>query len=115
METTIYLIRHSTKLDPAILNNENNTEYYQNRREKIILSIEGEKRADILSDELEFKNLDVIYSSNYARTIQTAKYFAEKQNLVINVEPRFGERKIGIVPEDAKFVTQYYDENYKNP
>ena len=45
--TTVYLIRHSRKLSNELVNHENNNEYYQNRREKIVLSIEGEKRAEL--------------------------------------------------------------------
>ena len=46
--TTVYLIRHSRKLSNELVNNENNNEYYQNRREKIVLSVEGERRAVVL-------------------------------------------------------------------
>ena len=92
--TTVYLIRHSRKIANELINNEKNSEYYQNRREKIILSVEGEKRAEILSKEKEFDGLDIIYSSNYARTLQTAKYFAENRNMIIHVDERFNERKL---------------------
>ena len=43
--TTVYLIRHSKKLSNELVNHENNNEYYQNRREKIVLSIEGGKKS----------------------------------------------------------------------
>ena len=56
--TTVYLIRHSRKLVNEFVDYENDNEYYQNRREKIVLSVEGEKRAEILSIEnLEFNSL----------------------------------------------------------
>ena len=67
--TTVYLIRHSEKIDNKLLDNSNNNEYYQTRREKIILSIEGEKKAEKLSKLKEFEDIDVIFSSNYARAI----------------------------------------------
>lgn len=113
--TTVYLIRHSEKIDNKLLDNSNNSEYYQTRREKIILSIEGEKKAEKLSKLKEFEDIDVIFSSNYARAIQTAKYLAERKSLVIHIDDRFNERKLGIQQEDEKIhIKQYYDENIKN-
>ena len=44
--TTVYLIRHSRKLVNEFVDYENDNEYYQNRTEKIVLSVEGEKRAE---------------------------------------------------------------------
>ena len=67
--TTVYLIRHSEKIDNKLLDNSNNNEYYQTRREKIILSVEGERKAEKLSKLKEFEDIDVIFSSNYARAI----------------------------------------------
>ena len=113
--TTVYLIRHSKKLSNDLVNHENNNEYYQNRRENIVLSIEGEKRAELLNKEKEFDNIDIIYSSNYARAIQTAKYFAESRNMIIHVDERFNERRLGIVQQEDIYIKQYYDENLKNP
>ena len=43
--TTVYLIRHSKKIDNKLLDNSRNNEYYQTRREKIILSIEARKES----------------------------------------------------------------------
>ena len=51
-------------------------------------SVEGEKRAEILSNQKEFDDIDTVYSSNYVRAMQTAKYFVEK-----NTPPP--KRKIG--------------------
>lgn len=113
--TTVYLIRHSRKIANELVNNEKNSEYYQNRREKIILSVEGEKRAGILSKEKEFDGLDIIYSSNYARALQTAKYFAENRNMIIHVDERFNERKLGINQNNDLYLKQYLDDNIKNP
>ena len=117
MKTTIYLIRHSEKINPKLLNNEDNKEYYQTRREKIVLSVNGERKAEALSKQNELQNLDIIFSSNYSRAIQTAKYFSESQNLVINIDGRFNERKVGIIPNDNGKMDfkQYYDENIRNP
>ena len=110
-----FLIRHSKKIDNKLLDNSRNNEYYQTRREKIILSIEGEKKAEKLSKLKEFEDTDIIFSSNYARSLQTAKYLAERKNLVIHIDDRFNERKLGILQEDEKIhIKQYYDENIKN-
>ena len=75
METTVYLIRHSVRL-----NMKNNIESYNTtqdnliKSEKIILSVTGERRAEKLSNEKELRNIDVVYASNCVRTLQTAKY-----------------------------------------
>ena len=113
--TEVFLIRHSKKINQELIDNTKNTEYFQTRREKIVLSIEGERRAEKLSKLYIFNNLDIIFSSNYARTIQTAKYLAESKNLVIHVDERFNERKFGIRGEEDITIKQYYDENLKNP
>ena len=75
MFTTVYLIRHSIKFNMNDYNFYNNSDNKQLRTKKNMLTIEGEKRAEILSKEKEFKNIDVVYSSSYAKAMQTAKYF----------------------------------------
>ena len=114
MQTIVYLIRHSKKLDKNLIEPILNDENYQLATEKIILSVEGEKRAKKLSDLPELQDTDVIYSSNYVRAIQTAKYLSEKKNLKINIDSRFNERKGGIYKEKIS-LKEYYKENYKNP
>lgn len=112
--TTIYLIRHSK---PLKVNNKFNSDNLQIQNEKSSLSIEGEQIAQLKLNNKEFDNIDVLYSSNYVRTIQTAKYLAEKNNLEVNVISDLGERKFGVdfweeLPE--KFERkQFLDENYK--
>ena len=112
--TTIYLIRHSKTLK---VNNAFNSDNLQIQNEKYSLSIEGEQIArEKLSNE-EFENIDNIYSSNYVRAIQTAKYLADKNNLEINIDSDLGERKFGInswneLPDDFE-RKQFLDENYK--
>ena len=74
MKTTVYLIRHS-----VIINTKDVIESWKTsqdkvlRSEKIILSVTGEKRAEILSNEEELKNIDVVYTSKCVRTLQTGK------------------------------------------
>lgn len=112
--TTIYLIRHSK---PMKVNNTFNTDNLQLQNEKSSLSIEGEQIAKDKLNKKEFDGIDIIFSSNYVRTIQTAKYLANKNNLEINVISDLGERKFGIdswneLPD--KFERkQFLDENYK--
>jgi len=95
MDTVIYLIRHSevTPKNNIKMINEKNNEQIIN--EKAILSVSGEKKAEELSKIPELANLDAIYSSNYVRSMETAKYLALENNLVINVDDRLGERKVG--------------------
>lgn len=90
-------------------------ENYQITREKRILSAEGERKANILSKQKEFDKVDMIYSSSYVRTIQTAKYLAERLDKKIHVNRNLNERKYGN-PKYAKDITlkQYYDEKIKN-
>lgn len=112
--TTVYLIRHSK---PLKVNNALNKDILQIQNEKNCLSIEGEKIAEDKFKNEEFDNIHIIYSSNYVRAIQTAKYLAEKNNLEINVFSELGERKIGVSSWDElpeKFeLKQFLDENYK--
>ena len=116
MKTTVYLIRHSVRLNNDYIEQYNTSQNKTIKSEKIILSTEGEKRAEILSNEKELQNLDVIYASNCVRTLQTAKYIIEKQNLKVNIDERFDEKRVG-KPNDNKikdwFLRQYTDENYK--
>ena len=116
MNTTVYLIRHSIRFNSDYIQDYNTSQNKTIRNEKIILSCEGEKRAEILSNEKEIQNLDVIYASNCVRTLQTAKYIIEKQNLKVHIDERFVERRTGKPNDDIVkdwFVRQYLDENYK--
>lgn len=112
--TTIYLIRHSK---PMKVNNTFNKDNLQLQNEKSSLSIEGEQIAKDKLNKKEFDGIDIIFSSNYVRTIQTAKYLSEKNNAEINVISDLGERKFGIdswdeLPDNFE-RKQFLDENYK--
>lgn len=112
--TTIYLIRHSK---PLKVNNTFNSDNLQIQNEKSSLSIEGEQIAQEKLNKNEFANIDVLFSSNYVRAIQTAKYLSAKNNLEINIISDLGERKFGIdswdqLPENFE-RKQFLDENYK--
>ena len=90
--TQVYLIRHAEqlKIKNKIVKNENS----QITNEKIILSVAGEKEAEKISELEELKNIDILWSSNYARAIGTAKYIAEKNDIEINIDESFNERKL---------------------
>ena len=109
--TTIYLIRHSAKYDVykkigKFNSDEENLTQYKNRT----LSIEGEKRAEILGQEPELQNLDAVYCSTYIRSIETAKYLSEPQNLCLNIDKRFDEISEGDL-ETSEWV-EAYDRQY---
>lgn len=112
--TTIYLIRHSK---PMKVNNTFNKDNLQLQNEKSSLSIEGEQIAKEKLNKKEFDGIDIIFSSNYVRTIQTAKYLSEKNGAEINAISDLGERKFGIdswdeLPDNFE-RKQFLDENYK--
>ena len=92
-KTIVYLIRHSEQL--KINGIKNIEEDDQINNEKIILSVEGENKARELSKREELNNIDVIWSSNYVRAIATAKYIAYRNNLEVNIDSDFNERKLG--------------------
>ena len=91
-DTVIYLIRHSEQYRNYVYNYNKENESEKNK--KIILSVEGEEKAKKFANKEELKNIDVVYSSDYARAVATAKYIAFNNNLTINIDERLGERKI---------------------
>lgn len=112
--TIIYLIRHSKTLD---VNNELSTDTLQIQNEKKVLSKEGENLAKDKFNNSIFNDIEVIYTSNYVRTIETAKYISENNNIKINILDELGERRFGISswsekPKDFE-RRQFLDENYK--
>ena len=112
--TEVYLIRHSKTLK---VNNDLNRESLQIQNEKACLSIEGEELAKKRFDNREFYNIGIIFSSNYIRAIETARYLANKNNLEINIVSDFGERIYGVnnwneLPNNFE-IMQFEDENYK--
>lgn len=114
--TTIYLSRHSQPFR-RLLGDYNANENEQLRNEKNPLSVEGEKLAKEMSEREELQNIDVVYSSHYVRTMCTAKYIAENNNIKLNVDERLGERKFGVdniseLPQGFS-ENQFKDWNYK--
>ncbi len=116
METVVYLIRHSVRMKGEMIDTYNTLQSDLLKNEKIILSVSGEKRAEILSREEELQNIDVLYTSNCVRTLQTAKYMMESQNLKANIDSRFDERRVGTdfsLNVSDWFILQYIDSNFR--
>ena len=112
---TIYLIRHSVPYKNISYKNSLLEDYTQNIL--IPLSSKGEKRAKEITDKYFSNNINRLYSSEYSRAINTAKYISETNNITINVFPYFNERKLGNtknIKEDF-WLKQLKDENIKAP
>ena len=92
IDTVIYLIRHSEQYRDYIYNSDLENE--RERNKKIILSVNGEEKARELSKIKELNEIDILFSSDYARAMATAKYIAKNNNLIMNIDERLGERKI---------------------
>lgn len=109
----VYFMRHSEALKFI---NVNNSYSLQVQNEKWPLTIEGENLALEKSKNSELGDFDIVISSNYVRTIATAKYFTKDK---IYIDDRFGERRFGIdswdeMPENFG-ERQFRDHNYKTP
>ena len=121
METIIYLIRHSEQLRVEEANWTKDVDQIKN--EKIILSVKGEKQSEALSKNKELQNIDLVWSSNYVRAKETAKYIAQQNGQVMNISEDFNERKLGNIETLKKLgetkqysytTEQMLDENLKN-
>lgn len=88
-KTIVYLMRHSEQFRDC-----NNFGDIQCENEKIILSIEGEQKAEELSNKHELLGINELWSSSYSRAIATAKYIARKNNILINIDKRLDERML---------------------
>ena len=95
------------------------TENIDDKREKRVLSIEGEKAALKLARIKGMDCVSKIYSSGYASAIGTAKYLSKRLSLPVNILNDLNERKIGKFPEGLKLSyfkdSQEHDLNYHLP
>lgn len=111
--TTIYLINNS-----LTMNNINfpSIDSLEMKREKRLLSIEGELESKKLVMNKDLQAVQVIYSSPYVMSVGTAKYLSSYLERDIFIVPLIGERKIGMLG-DKKIRTlnemQENDFNYK--
>lgn len=114
MEKEIYIIRHC---GPFVLIDESKKITFEEKSKNMILSVEAEEKMANISKIDDLQNIDMVYSSNSARAIATAKYIACNNNLSIQVDDRLNERKFGITYIDELpdnfIVNQFEDENYK--
>ena len=113
--TKIYLLRHS--IADKNIDFRNLKESFENINRKYILSVEGEKEAYKYSEINELANIKMVVSSNYVRTIATAKYMAIKNKTKVIIDSHFDERKFGVdssdkIPADF-FKKQFINHEYK--
>lgn len=118
MKTIVYISRHSEPFR-NFLGEYNVNEIEQIRNEKNPLSVNGEKKAEELSNLPELNGVEVLYSSHYVRAMATAKYIAEHNNIKLNVDERLGERKFGVMSmkelPETFFEDQFTNWDYKLP
>ncbi len=114
--TILYLIRHSLKNRSYGICDTNDS--FQIRNEKMVLSCEGEKLALKLSKHKELQNIDEVWTSNYVRAIETAKYICANNNKNLNISSSFDERYYGMwnnaVDKEAFWINQFLEPNLKN-
>lgn len=113
--TKIYLLRHS--IADKNIDFKNLKESFENINKKYVLSVGGEKEAYKYSMIPELSNLNMVVSSNYVRSIATAKYMAIKNKTKVIVDANFDERKFGVddpekIPADF-FKKQFINHEYK--
>ena len=102
MHTIIYLIKHADELkENGIKNVKDNT---QLMNEKYILSVKGEEQSRKLSENPELNNIEILWSSSYARAKATAKYIAYRNNIEINIDSCLNERKLGNLEDLSKWM-----------
>ena len=101
-ETIIYLIRHAETVEEKGIRNTDETAQIKNEKE--ILSVYGEEQSKKLSENVELKKIDTIWSSSYTRAKATAKYIANNNNIPINLDSNLNERKLGNLKELSKFM-----------
>lgn len=100
--TIVYLIRHAETVNENGIRNTNESSQLINEKE--ILSVEGEEQSKRLSEYIELKDIDIIWSSSYTRAKATAKYIANNNNLSINLDSNLNERKLGNLKELGEFM-----------
>ena len=102
MNTTIYLVKHADELKEKKKKNRDDTTQLMN--EKYILSVKGEEQSRKLSENPELDNIDVLWSSSYARAKATAKYITYRNNIALNIDSSLNERKLGNLADLSKWM-----------
>ena len=113
--TIVYLMRHSVadkNVDFSCLK-----ESFEDINRKYVLSVDGEKKAFVYSGIKELNDINLVVSSNYVRSIATAKYIADKNNCKVIIDSNFDERKFGVLNKDKIpvdfFKKQFLNHKYK--
>lgn len=114
---TIYLIKHSGPFVDIKNYEDYENVLWEDYNKNMILSVEGEKRAEKLCEIEELNNVERIFASDSVRAIASAKYLAEKNNIKIELDERINERIFGIeklseLPKDFNKLS-FDDKNYK--
>ena len=113
--TTIYLINNSLTMNNLVFPDK---ESLEERREKRILSIEGEEESRKLANLKELQKVQYIYTSSYVMSIGTAKYLSKHLELELNIVSELGERVLGHLGEKRIRMVNELQENdfdYKLP
>lgn len=106
--TTIYLINNSLTMNNIVFPS---SETLNTKREKRILSIEGESESKKLASDELLKNVNMIFASPYVMSYGTAKYLASSLDLNIEINSLIGERKIGNLGDKKISVLTEMQEN----
>jgi probable phosphoglycerate mutase len=103
--TKLYLIRHGQSAG--------NAEGRFGGHGPTPLSQLGERQASRAAELLASEGIDVIYSSDLPRAVQTARYLADRAKLELNATPAFRERHVGVL-EGLTFdeSREQYPEDY---
>lgn len=114
---TIYLIKHSGPFVDIKNYEDYENVLWEDYNRNMILSVDGEKRAEKLCEIEELNNVERIFASDSVRAIASAKYLAEKNNIKIELDERINERIFGIetlsqLPKNFNKLS-FDDKNYK--
>lgn len=114
---TIYLIKHCGPFVDIKNYEDYENILWEDYNKNMILSVEGEKRAEKLCEIEELNNAERIFASDSVRAIASAKYLAEKNNIKIELDERINERIFGIerlseLPNDFNKLS-FDDKNFK--
>lgn len=111
--TTIYLVSNNCFMNDLLVYKD----YLDLDEKRKIrpLTVNGEKVALTIAKKKILQNADVIYSSSFFSSINTAKYLAEKNNIDIIIDNRIDDRKIGLLEDKNLNLRniQEHDFNYK--
>lgn len=119
MNKEIYLVRHSG----PFIEIDNYKDYknapWKDYNRNMVLSIEGERNASKLCNVDDFRGIKNVFVSDSIRSIATAKYITEMNNILMKIEPRIEERNLGIetvseLPDDFN-IQSFNNKNFHMP